>query len=592
MHEAAADNMLSKNIPTGAFYHARKSGNANKLFLAAREMVDFAYSTSDYIGMKRVLDTVPEDRRWSDGVLSTYQGRYFQYVKRNDDALKWYLRAEELFNEEGDDFWRVGINNDVCSILRITNRVDAAIERYDAALERVDEGKDAVLAGELISNRGNCYLMKDMFERAEADYKKAEGLFLQQGSVVHLARLYLSMAQIDFKANSTEGTKILLEKALQFALKGGNPELIYSAGSVLGQWHLEKGDVPKALVPFEAAVQASFESGFVDGKLPGVLNNYGLAAALQHDPRPEGIPPLEIALRLKAASGWKTSGTLQNLTILLSRLGFLEKADTFLKRQAEAAHTEKDEDSYLDAVAKHRIVSRLIGKPLLMGEPVRQLFRSPMGKRYIESAWRLCQEGIVRRALRCGPPLFSSASAEGGKEPDLQVEVDKKRFSVVEALPVFVFTHAMRVNYSNDELCLRDEETDENLLIEFVGRRTDKSWDDQLAAIWWVGSGNTCWVQYVFRQKEETHAWLFEVVKGLLVRIDRGDNTESQIILAEHEEACLCGDREKHIEMFLLAATAVLVYRKRRKKAVRLAIGKKDYEAVTWRGWNCDRRRE
>src|SRR5207237_1524051 len=109
LHRAAAEHFLDgKSIPPAAHHHARLAGDSQLLIRATGQMADFTFSRGAYPLLRKVINELSPTTRWEDATLAVYQGRLYEHDRDLKNALKWYRRAQELFEPRGPIFWRIG----------------------------------------------------------------------------------------------------------------------------------------------------------------------------------------------------------------------------------------------------------------------------------------------------------------------------------------------------------------------------------------------------------------------------------------------------------------------------------------------------
>lgn len=564
LHDMACDHFLSKGIPPAAHYHAREAKDSQRIITTAHAMVEFLYMRSDYSSMQNVLKELSIDIRWSDSIFAVYQGRYFQYLNDLPNAMKWYQRAEDLFTQEGNEYWKIGITNDIGSVLRMSNKVDEAISRYNKVLEVVDNDKPSVQAAEIIFNRGNCYFQKEQLDEAKADFKKAEEQFKFNNHLPALARLYLNASSIAISEKRNDVAEALLKKAIDISSKYELTEITYLAANTLGQIYLEKNEFSDAFLFFRLAVVTALQTGYMHSTLPFSLNNYGVCAAFVDEPDEDGIMPLILALKMKGVTGSNISGTLQNLTLLLLRLGWFDKVKSYLIEMISAAEKEKKDETLLDALIKFKYYLKLKGESdnqLLLSHSA-VLENHPKKEFYQRGTERLYLEGATRAALRKATPILSEimaleATDEDGKQ--ILIDIEGQIFKGKDAVPLLCSENLIDTLTATEEITLSSDSS-QNYLIEFtldISKLSDER--SQLIAIWWVRKDQYCWVQAFWRKKSDAHDVIFEGHNGFFFQYNEQGN---DWVPEQHDNNCTCGNIERHKYLLTVAERIISVHQK------------------------------
>jgi len=562
LHEMACDHFLSKGIPPAAHHHAKEADDSQRIIRASHELVEFLYTRSAYSSMQNVLKELSIDIRWSDPIFAVHQGRYFQYVNDLQNAMKWYQRAEDLFAQEGNEYWKIGINNDIGSVLRMSNKVDEAISRYNKVLEAIENDKPSVQAAEIILNRGICYFQKEQLDKAKTDFKKAEEQFKLTNHLPALARLYLNASSIAINEKKHNVAEELLKNTIDISSKYQLTETTYLAATTLGEMYLEKKEFLNAFILFRLAVGTALKTGYMHSTLPFSLNNYGISAAFVDEPDEDGIVPLILALKMKGITGLNISGTLQNLTLLLLRLGLFDKAKSYLIEMISAAEKEKKEETLIDALIKFKYYLKLKGErdnQLLLSHH-ELLENHPKKRFYQRGTERLYLEGATRAALLKASPLLSESGALEGTDKEgkqILIDIEGQIFKGKDSLLLLCSENL--IDSLTGEIALSSNAR-QNYLIEFTLEKTNLfDGDSQLIALWWVKKDHYCWVQAFWRKRLDSHDLVFEGSNGFLFQFDA---KESGWVPAQHEDNCTCGNVEGHKELFRVAAEIVSIYEK------------------------------
>lgn len=580
LHEMACDHFLSKGIPPAAHYHAKEARDSQRIIRAAHELVEFLYMRSAYSSLQNILKELSIDIRWSDPIFALYQGRYFQYVNDLNNALKWYQRAEDLFAQEGNEYWEIGITNDIGSVLRQSNKVDEAISKYNKALDGIKNGQPSIQFAEIIANRGACYFQKGLLEMAEADFEKAEEMFKLTKHSPALARLYINMSSIALNKKEYRLPEELLKKALVVAKRYEIAEITYLAATMLGQIYLEEKKFSDAFQFLKLGVVTALQTGYMHSTLPFSLNNYGLSAAFVDEPDEDGIVLLILALKMKAVTGLNISGTLQNLTTLLLRLGLFDKAKSYLIEMISAAEKEKKEETLLDALIRFKYYLKLKGE----SDNQLLLFHSeflenhPKKGFYQRGTERLYLEGTTRVALRKASPILSESGAlEATDKEGKQIVIDiaGEIFKGKESLPLLCSENL--IDTLTEEITL-SYDSSQNYLIEFTldtNKLSDES--SQLIAIWWVRKDQHCWVQAFWRKRSDSHDVIFEGPNGFFFQYNEQGN---DWVPAQHENNCTCGNIEDHKHLLNVAERIISVHQKQDKEFYSLTHSGRKYVMI------------
>jgi tetratricopeptide (TPR) repeat protein len=581
LHEMACDHFLSKGIPTAAYHHAKETKDSERIIKASHKMVEYLYELSAYPSLKNILEELSIDIRWSDPLFAVYQGRYFQYANDLHNAMKWYQRAEDIFTQEGNEYWKLGIINDIGSVLRQTNKVDEAISKYNQALDGINNDQPSIQFAEIVGNRGVCYLQKGLIEKAEADFEKATEIFELAKNTSALARSYLNMSSIALNKKNYKSADVLLKKALVIAEKYNIAEIAYLAATMLGQIYLEGQQFLNAFHFFKRGVDTALRAGYMHSTLPFSLNNYGVSAVFVEEPDEDGIVPLILALKMKKIKGLNISGTLQNLTTLLIRLGLFDKVKSYLIEMISAAEHEKKEETLLDALMRLKYYFRMKGKndDRLLLAYHEFLENHPEKGLYQPSTEMLYHEGISRAALRKAKPILSESGAlevadnEGNQ---ILIDIDGKIFQGKES--VMLLCSEDIIESLTGEIILNSDNDSQNYLIEFtcdVNKLSDG--DSQLISLWWVKKDSYCWVQAFLRKKSDAQDLIFEGAMGFLFQFDQKEN---QWIPAQHEANCTCGNVEQHKKLLYIANEIISIYKKQDKKFHSLTYSGRKYAII------------
>lgn len=580
LHEMACDHFLSKGIPPAAHHHAKEAKDSQRIIRAAHELVEFLYMRSAYSSLQNILKELSIDIRWSDPIFAVYQGRYFQYLNDLTNAMKWYQRAEDLFAQEGNEYWKIGITNDIGSALRQSNKVDEAISKYNKALDGIKNGQPSIQFAEIIANRGACYFQKGLLEMAGADFEKAEEMFKLTEHSSALARLYLNMSSIAQNKKEYRLAEELLKKALDISQKYEIAEITYFAATTLGQIYLEEKKFSDAFQFFKLGVVTALQTGYMHSTLPFSLNNYGLSAAFVDEPDEDGIVPLILALKMKEVTGLNISGTLQNLTTLLLRLGLFDKARSYLIDMISAAEKEKKEETLLDALIRFKYYLKLRGESddqLLLSRSA-VLENHPKKGFYQRGTERLYLEGTTRVALRKASPILSESGALEATDKEgeqIVIDIAGEIFKGKESLPLLCSENL--IDTLTEEITLSCDSS-QNYLIEFtldMNKLSDES--SQLIAIWWVRKDQHCWVQAFWRKRSDSHDVIFEGSNGFLFQYNEQGN---DWVPAQHENNCTCGNIEDHKQLLNVAKRIISVHQKQDKEFYSLTRSGRKYVMI------------
>ena len=582
LHELASDHFITKGVPTAAYYHAKETRNSERILRAAHEIVEYFFLGADYSSLQKVLNEQSIDIRWSDSILSVYQGRLFQYLNDLNNAMKWYQRAESLFSQEGNEYWKIGITNDIGSVLRESKRFDEAISMYNKVLEVIENDKTSAQAAEIILNRGNCYFQKGQLDKAKADFEKAEEQFKLANHLPALARLYLNAATIALNEKKYAAAEDFLKKAIDISSKFELNEITYLAAQTLGQIYIEKKNVLDAFSFFRLAVVTAFQTGYMHSSLPFSLNNYGLFAGFVDEPDEDGIVPLILALKMKKIADLNISGTLQNLTLLLLRLGLFDKAKSYLIELISAAEKEKKDETLLDGLIKFKYYLKLKGESdnKLLASHDSVLTKHPKKEFYEHGTERLYIEGSTRAALRKATPLLSESGVletpdEEGKH--ILINIEGQTFKGKEAVRLLCSEGFVDTLSETEEITIRND-SKQNYLIEFtvnISKLSDEN--SQLIAIWWVRQDQYCWVQAFWRKRSDAHDVIFGGPNGFLFQYNEKDN---DWVTAQHENNCTCGNIENHKPLLNVAKKIISVHQKQDEKFYSLTHSGRKYVMI------------
>ena len=587
LHRAATLQFLKKRMPPGALHHARRSGDSELLLDAARAQAEYEFLHGVYPMLLDALDAVAPEARWQDATLSVYQGRYLEHKGDLDDALRWYRRAQELFDVQGPDHWRLGIVNDLGGILRKQKKETEAIAAYDAGLSKLHVDEPSLTRGQFLANRSNVYLQQGAWKNAEDGFLNAKSIFELHRDGNSLALVYQGLAATARGRGETARAYWFRRRAVRWAAKSGNVETFLAVAPQLAEELLEKRKY-NAAHRLYAAIFSAADTGQTPAALPLMLNNFGVTCTFRPEPDEAGIPALRMALEMKRAAGMPTGGTLQNLTNLLMRLGHLSEALVLSRQQWDVARHRRDKALEVDAQAKiAALEERLSIDSAILPSQEMDSAGTDEARSWRRAMARLVREGCVRNALRDRWPLLSEfLDSDANARVDTTVTIGEKTFHASMAKTV-LFLSRVGASFDTSESPLANR-GDENLILELVTEDTAspspaKSGgrvSDQLAAIWWVRAGLSCWVQAVWvdRKAEGDRGPGLALLRGLHFAID---SRTGMWAAAPHPDACECGRSEVHHDLLDLAESLVRAHRESKESAQRLVKLQRAYTLVS-----------
>lgn len=552
LHRAAASHFIdSKRVPPAALHHARLADDPKLRIRATGLMAEFAFANGAYPMLREVVDQLSPSTRWDDSILAVYQGRVYEHDRDLDNALKWYRRAQQLFEEHGPAFWRIGIVNDIGGILRKTRRFNEALAMYDDALAQSAVDAPSLERAGLIANRANVLLQMNSLTEAEEGFETARNIFELNRSAEGLSRAYQGLAHVAGARKNGDAEFRLQVKALHWLRRADDQSGFAHVAAPVAQRLMSRGKHRLAHAIYSAALAAAGRSGAPD-LLPLLLTNFGLTGALLPEPDGAGVAALRTALEMKRAAGRPHGGTLQNLSVLLMRLGELRQALDVVREQSDVAKRENDLGLAQDAAAKLSFLeAHFDGTP----EPD-SLAKQPSAgeKNYMAGAQRLTREGRARLALRGRWPLIQDLMVD---EPGESVTIDGRTFFLRDAQTVLMLARDGAEIGGDD----RVPEQDTNLVLELLWESRagadgiPASVDQQLAAVWWVRTGPYCWIQAFWHERQpENGSAGVAALKGSLFSVDPATSRWSQV---EHADACDCGRTDVHEELLRYAAAIV-----------------------------------
>jgi tetratricopeptide (TPR) repeat protein len=544
---AALHFIQEKQLAPAAFHHARLSRDPGIITRATGELAEYSFRSGAYPALEEALNTVSPTARWDDPTLAVYQGRLYEHNEDLTNALKWYRRAQTLFDQAGPDFWRLGIVNDIGAALRKAGKGSEAIELYNRALAQLPEDEPSTERAQLLANRANVFLQTGALERAEDGFQAAKDIWELSKDSAGLGRVYQGLANVATKRNRDREALTLRTKALRWARRAGDQDLFLTVALPVGEGLLNAGRYRQAQRVYRNALDAAMASGSL-GALPFLSNNFGLACALAPEPDRDGLAALTAALEMKRAAKIPAGGTLQNLCTLLMRLGDFERALPVAQEQLSVAREKGDAALGNDAAAKLLALTWVLSDAETADNAADQLNsrtdREHMGAR------RLVVEGRVRAALRDRWPLvLDLVRSEADGAPDTAIRIGHKTFRLEDALTVLVVWDGVDVD---EEVPGPDRE--ENFVFELVEplsadrKGPGDGSANRLAAIWWIRTDRSCWVQTFWHEKPASKdaPGRIGVSKGSLFAFD---SETGRWTVAEHPEGCECGRPEVHEEV-------------------------------------------
>jgi tetratricopeptide (TPR) repeat protein len=573
LHRAAASHFLDdKSMPPAAHHHARLAGDSALLIRTTGPMVEFAFSRGDYPLLRDVINQLSPTTRWEDATLAVYQGRLYEHDRDLINALKWYRRAQELFEQEGPAFWKIGIINDIGGILRKTGKLDEALALYDEALARTATDTPSLQRAGLMANRANVFLQRGWLEQAEEGFSAARDIFELNRNAGGLTRSYQGLAHVAHARKNEEAAFRFYVKALHWLRRSDDMSSLPHVAAFVGERLIMRGKHALAHAIYAATLKLTAINEAPD-VLPLLLTNFGFTSAFLPEPDAAGVRALLTAREMKRATGPPYGGTLQNLSLLLIRLGELQRAVDIVREQADLAKRTNNADLANDAAAKLiHLESYFSGVP----PPDALAKQTPAGGwNDMAAAQGMMVEGRARLALKRRWPMIHELIADG---PSDSITIEGKTFELRNAETILILARGGARIDADDKL----PETEHNLILELlwepdVGTEGTRALPDgQMAAIWWMRTGRYCWVQAFWHERSEIEKDRVGVValKGSLFSLDQA--TWNSV---DHPDACNCGRPDLHEELRKFADAIVSISASASRKRD-ITIGRRRYPLV------------
>lgn len=563
LHRAAASHFLDdKWVPPAAVHHARLADDSALQIRATGQMADFTFSNGLYPLLREVINQVSPMTRWEDSTLALYQGRLDEHDRDLTNALKWYRRAQELFEQHGPAFWRIGIVSDIGGILRKTGHLDEALALYDDALARLGAETPSSERAGLVANRANVLLQRGSLDEAEKGFLAAREIFELNRNADGLSRSYQGLAHVAAERKDDDAAFRLFTKALHWLRRADDTSGLAHVAAPVAQRLMNRGRHRLAHAIYAVALQSAARSEAPD-LLPLLLTNFGLTGALLPEPDAAGVGALLTARELKRASGRPYGGTLQNLSILLIRLGEFRQALEVVREQADVAKRSNDASLADDAAAKRIYLdSYFAGAP----EPDPFAKQPSAGSRnYMLGAQTMMMEGRARSVLKKRWPMIHELISDGQGDA---VTIAAKTFELQHAQTILVLSR----DGTRSEADANVPDAEQNLILELLWEptvstdETHAQADSQMAAIWWVRSGSYCWVQAFWHERQPgTDRAGVAALKGSLFSLDQ---TTGRWNPADHPEACDCGRLDMHESLREFGSAIVSTFGSSRQRDV------------------------
>lgn len=574
LHRSATLQFLdAKHVPPGALHHAQLSGDDELVARAAGAMADYAFSIGSFPILKEVLGNISSLVRWNDPTLAVHQGRLYEHDHDLDNALKWYRHAQVLFDQQGPDLWRIGIVSDIGGILRKMGKLDEAISLYDNALDHLPPDEPSPARAQLLANRANVFLQRHSLQEAENGFNEAKHISELNRDASGLSIVYQGLAHVAHYRRQKEKAFDLHMRALRWSRRARNASLFVPIAAAIGEGLIKRGKYRSAHRVYQDALKSAAASDSPE-LLPFLLTNFGLACAFLPEPDQEGVGALLAAREMKRAARLRRGSTLQNLSVLLMRLGEFRRALPIVREQEEVAKETNDQGLANDAKAKlAELESYLAASPmpaLSEGGP------HSRRDRYSLPARRFMVEGRVRANIRLRWPLLRDIIAvQPSEQEDIRIAIGQDTFELREAQTVLcVVRDKARWTLSAPSAVT----VDQNLILELIWeneptRERPTEPDDGLAAIWWVRNGKSVWIQCFWHETGERAG--VTAMKGSLFELDLA---KEEWVPAEHPEGCKCGRTDVHERARNLANALVESYSTSPHKDV--VIAHRKYTAV------------
>jgi len=543
LHRAAASHFVDdKSMPPAAYHHARLAGDSALLIRATGQMADFTFSRGDYPLLRDVIYQLSPTTRWEDATLAVYQGRLFEHDRDLKNALKWYRRAQELFEQQGPAFWRIGIVNDIGGILRKTGKLDEALALYDEALARSAADTPSSERAGLMANRANVLVQRGSLEQAEEGFLAAHDIFELNRNAGGLSRSYQGLGHVARARKNDEAEFRFFAKALHWLRRSDDASGLAHVATLVAERLIIRGKYALAHTIYAAALKSAAVAEAPD-VLPLLLTNFGFTSAFLPEPDAAGVGALLTAREMKRATGRPYGGTLQNLSLLLIRLGELQRAVDIVREQADVAKRTNDAGLANDAAAKLlHLESYFSGAP----EPDAFAKQTPAGARNdMAGAQRMMVEGRARLALKGRWPMIHELVADG---PGDSMTIEGKTFELRHAETILILARDGARIDADDKV----PETEHNLILELlwepeVGTEGTRAQPEPADGSHMVDSyGRYCWVQAFWHERSQIEKDRVGVValKGSLFSLDQA--TWNSL---DHPDACDCGRPDLHEEL-------------------------------------------
>ena len=179
----------------------------------------------------------------------TYLTSDWQQAEQN------FRQARRMYNQIGDMYHQVFVENNLAEILSKRGEVAEAIELYQTALVEMEKiGGSAYVLGALHNNLGAAYVRQGDVETARHYLGLSRELFDKAQARDFLPELHRHLAEATLLTGDLSLAKIQATEALELAQELAMPAEEGSSLRVLGNVALQQGETAVALEKLEASV--------------------------------------------------------------------------------------------------------------------------------------------------------------------------------------------------------------------------------------------------------------------------------------------------------------------------------------------------
>jgi len=223
-------------------------------------------------------------------------------IYANGEAASYFQSALKLLEEKEDETReRARVLERLGDIERLVGEYHACLKHWNDALqlwEQIHEKENAPrlhrkMAHVLWENIGDA-------EKAIDHQNKALGILEAEPESVELARLYDDMAHMYWRMGNTDKARSWAEKALEFAKKMNNSEIIATSCLSLGTIFNMIGDTKKAVEFTQTALEMALDNNYMETAIRAYNN---LAAVLPPEENERSIEYLEKGYDLAKKTG-------------------------------------------------------------------------------------------------------------------------------------------------------------------------------------------------------------------------------------------------------------------------------------------------